>query len=305
MALIANVNGKPVYSDKRMASINNNRITFSDGSWCNVKTGEVHNTGPGFINIGGSDSGSNAETTTEGPKRFTASSLELRTIDADVTVEVSDDHEIEYTITGPSDKLKSIQATVRAGALIIEGDGNKGNNGSINISTGRNSFSISSIGGMIIGGGVSIGGGGGSSDTKVLVKVPKGTPVNSNRVVGKVTIGDIEANLIANVQAGDIKAGRIKNAQLGIQGSGNITIKEVDGTVMAQVQGSGNIEIKNGLMTALVATVQGSGDITIGGVAQQAALTVMGSGDIRVERVLGQPTQSTMGSGKIRVRHIG
>lgn len=41
--LVATINGKKVYSDKNVSSVRNTKISFSDGSWCDVLTGEVVN----------------------------------------------------------------------------------------------------------------------------------------------------------------------------------------------------------------------------------------------------------------------
>lgn len=308
MALVASVNGTSVYSDKAISSIKNDRITFSDGSWCDVKTGKVHNVGPGFIDIGDSGSDSSAEKITKGPERVSASALELRQVTADVTVEVYDGREIEYSITGPSDKVNAINATIRGGTLVIEGKAdNSSSGGMIMIGNGiRSRFgnvSIASVGRgntVIISSSAS-----GQSDVKVTTKVPKGTAVTSNRVVGNVVIGDIDAAFTATVQAGDIKVGRITDANLQIQGSGDITIKAVNGSVVAMIQGSGDIDIKNGSIQSLNATVQGSGDISVDGDVQTANLTVMGSGDIRVDHVVQPPMKNVMGSGKIKVRRVG
>lgn len=320
MALIATINGKPVYSDKQLAAVVNTRITFTDGSWCDVSTGQVHSFGSGFINIGGSDTGSDAENISEGPKRVSASALEVRGIVADVQVDTHRDSGIEYTITGPADLVKTIRADVQGKTLVIEGDssGSSSSGGRTFIQTGRNRTVVSG-GDIVIGGGsvmrnvfgrgsvttVVSGNGGGENPVKVTVKVPQGAPINANRVLGNVVIGDTDGPLTASVQGDNVYAGRVTSAQLTVQGSGDVRIKEVKGTVMAQVQGSGDIEIERGSMPSLTATVQGSGDINVGGSATTANLTVMGSGDIRVAHVQERPMESVMGSGDIRVRRVG
>ena len=318
MVLIANVNGKPVYSDKQMAAVVNTRVTFTDGSWCDVSTGEVHNVGSGYINIGGTDTGSDAKKVTEGPKRVSASALEVRGIVADVQVDTHRNSGIEYTITGPADQVKAIRANVRGNMLVIEGDGSGTSSGRTVIQTGRGRTVVSG-GNVVIGGGsvmsnvfgrgnvttVVTGNIGGENAVKVTVKVPQGTPVNANRVLGNVVIGDTNGPLTASVQGDNVYAGRVTSAQLTVQGSGDVRIVEVNGTVMAQAQGSGDIEIERGSMPSLTAIVQGSGDINVGGSATSASLTVMGSGGIRVAHVQQRPMESVMGSGGIRVRRIG
>lgn len=61
--LIANINGKKVYSDKIVDSIVNARITFTDGSWCDAVIGQIVNKGPGYINIDSPEESANEKPT--------------------------------------------------------------------------------------------------------------------------------------------------------------------------------------------------------------------------------------------------
>lgn len=49
---VIRLNGIPVYSDKSIQSIDGTRVTFSDGSWCDVATGEVVNKGSRYMGSG-------------------------------------------------------------------------------------------------------------------------------------------------------------------------------------------------------------------------------------------------------------
>jgi len=49
MKEVAKINGVAVYSDKTLQATINNEIHFTDGSWCNVSTGEIVNNGDGKI----------------------------------------------------------------------------------------------------------------------------------------------------------------------------------------------------------------------------------------------------------------
>lgn len=323
MALVTTINGKRVHSDKQMQSVIDTRVTFTDGSWCDVSSGAVHNVGSGYVNIGGSDSGSDAEKITVGPTRVAASALELNQINADVQVDVHDASDMEYTITGPADLVNTIRANVRGGdTLVIESDDpGSSHSGSTIIQSGSGRTVISGLrgGGVVIGGSsvmsnvfgrgnmttVIMGDGNDESEVKITVKVPRTTPIKSNHVSGNVVIDDTDGLLVASVQANMVRAGRVSAAQLSVQGSGDIYVKEVNGSAVAQVQGSGDIEIESGNMPSLSATIQGSGDIEIGGSATTANLTVQGSGDINVAHVQQRPMESVMGSGDINVRRVG
>lgn len=305
MALIANVNGNPVYSDKLMTAIVNTRVTFTDGSWCDVSTGEVQNVGSGYINIGGTDTGSDAKKVTEGPKRVFASALEVHGIVADIQVDTHCNSGIEYTITGPADQVKAIRSNVRGNTLVIEGDSPGSSSSSVTVVGGGGGIVMSNVFGRGNVTTVVTGSGGGENAVKVTVRVPRGASVNANHVLGNVVIGDTDGPLTASVQGNNVYAGRVTSARLTVQGSGDVHINEVNGTVMAQAQGSGDIEINRGSMPSLTATIQGSGNIKVGGSATTASLTIMGSGDIRVAHVLQRPMESVMGSGNIRVRRVG
>jgi hypothetical protein len=316
MALVATINGVQVHSDKQVTSIINTRVEFTDGSWCDVATGQVVNRGRGEINLGNAVSGSSGETVTEGPKQYQASGLELDQLTADVTVETHRGTDMEVTITGPEDEVKAIRANMRGHTLVIGGGTESGQGGMTIVSRGGRTHIRSGrgivVGGSSIMGGVFTGnmtvisgGSSGESPTKVTVKVPVGTPISVSGGVGNTHIGDVNGPLTVHVSAsGDVVAGRMTDVNLHVQGSGDIRVAEVNGSAVAQVQGSGDITIEGGNISTLSASVMGSGDVTVDGLAQRASLSVMGSGDIRVAHVLERPSKSVMGSGDIRVRRV-
>jgi hypothetical protein len=119
MRRVAVINGKPVYSDKQVADIVNTRINFTDGSWCDVGTGEVVNRGPGSIVVGDLDG--EVDEAITGPERFTARSLELRNLDADVRVEVHSSNTLDVLFEGFESGVAAIRSFVDSDTLIIEG----------------------------------------------------------------------------------------------------------------------------------------------------------------------------------------
>ena len=79
--VVANVSGVKVHSNKRVSSVVNSVIYFSDGSWCDVSLGQVVNNGPGYINIGQAGAGGKAEMTERGPEKFPgANALDIRNL---------------------------------------------------------------------------------------------------------------------------------------------------------------------------------------------------------------------------------
>lgn len=307
---VATINGVKVYSDKQMSSIVNSRITFSDGSYADVSTGEVVNKGHGYVSIGAPAS-SGGEQVTVGPKTFTGVlSLDVRDVVAGVDVQLSKDRSTTVTITGPKSDVDNIEVREQSSTLLIAGKNASGR--------GRSGITISTGGSAFVGGGVFIGGsisgrrGSGGivvmssddseSSTKVLVKVPKGTTVTVAGIQGLATIGDTEGTLYASVLGGsDINAGKVRGATLSIQGGGDITVAEVSEALSMNIQGSGDIRVRKGNVTSLSVNVMGSGDARFGGSATDATLSVMGSGDINVNHVENRPMKNSMGSGDITV----
>lgn len=311
MTLVATVNGKPVYSDKRTSGIVNSRIFFKDGSWCDVATGDVHNVGSGYIRIGGSDASSgNSEIITKPAVIVRASALDLDIRGATVTIEPHDRADIEYTLSGTEDALKALKVQTVGNMLFIEETKQSGGNSVVNADViGRNVFvgngvSINSFGrgGMtIINGSVSDGG----SKTNITIKAPRGASITARQTTGLTKIGAIGGSLTASINgSGDIIAQEVTSAQLNIQGSGDIEIGVVNGNATATIQGSGDIKIRDGEIPSLWATVQGSGDIVIGGTVANAILTVHGSGDIRVKQATGEVSKNVHGSGNIKVSRV-
>ncbi len=318
MAIAATINGVKVFSDKRVRQIVNTRVEFTDGSWCDVSTGQVVNRGRGEISIGSHPSNTPSETITKGPLRFQASILDLRQLTADASVEPHDGNDMEVTITGPENEVEAIRTGLQGQRLVVEGGSGSGSGGSSISVTTRGSKTVISGRGVNIRSSSIIGGmfgdvasvfsssSGDDGDTKVTVKVPRGTPVSVSGGAGNTHIGNTHGPLTAHVTAsGDIEAGSMAKVELHVQGSGDIRVAEVNGPAVVQIMGSGDVTIDGGSISSLTASVMGSGDVTIEGVAQEASLSVMGSGDIRVAHVIKTPSKNVMGSGDIRVRKVG
>lgn len=309
---IATINGKPIYSNKRVASIVNNRVTFTDGSWCDVRTGAVVNNGPGYINIGAPPAGDTQDKIT---KTFANNSrnVDLSDLNADVDVQVHEGLGMEVTIVGPAAKVEAIRLTEEDDTLFISGDTQDSSGSGVTIFSGggRNVTRIGHISsGVVIGGAsISIGGmqfvtdgSGSESDTKITVKVQRGASVSLSGINGHTKVGDTHGALQVNAHGGnDVEAGRVGDANLNLQGSGNISVEEVTDALNINLQGSGDINVANGSVSTLVINLQGSGDAKFYGRARSALLTLQGSGDIRVSNVENRPTRRIMGTGSIRV----
>ncbi len=317
MAKSVTVNGKKIYSDKNVKSIFGTRITYTDGSWCDVETGEVVNNGQGFISIGTPAGKEDKKETIE--KSFKANALTISTLSASVDIQVNSDSdsEIKVKVEGPASIVKDIDISENKNMLYVKGKGGRESD-AINIVSGSSSINIGrstsrgvymstgnitiSDGCCIAGNIISIGRSRAENETRITISVPKRTSIDVSDISGQVNIGNTEGKLRASVRGGNkINAGQMKDTVLSLQGGGDIRVQEVNGDLTTQLAGSGDIRIKQGNVTTLNATVTGSGDIKFGGKAENAILAVTGSGDIQVAYVKNHPITNIVGSGNIDV----
>lgn len=321
MRLVTNVNGKDIYSTKEISSVQGTRITFQDGSWCDVKTGEVENKGTGYIKIGSSpEAKDEVETKT---KSFSAKNLQVNGLSGNLTVEVGGS-EIKVKVVAPKSMINNINVVHSGDTVIIE-DKNSSRGGmtisntiiggshqtvvsgrvrNTTVISGSGNISITGNGICISGGPVIISGEKSSNEVRVNVTVPKGTNVSLANVYGNTEIGDIDGDLQINAKGGDrIHAGRVKNATLNVKGSANITVDSVNGDfVNITCAGSADIGIKGGKTTNLMMGVSGSADVKFGGETHNANLVASGSADIVVNKVTNTPLISESGCADIRIK---
>lgn len=303
---VATINGKTVYSDKNVQSIVGTRISFTDGSWCDVSTGQVSNLGGGYINIGTPGVSGKKD---RKEQIYPVMPVSIRGLNANVSVNVADVKKITVTTEGNTEDLKRISISPSSGTLTIEDNSSKGARGGIVLGNvviggGRFSSSVISSGSSITisGGRTTIISGHGDVSTQMTITLPLSTKVSVSGICGFTEIGDTLGDIEINANTGgDYQVGKIHNAFLNIQGSGDINVSEVNGNLNASVQGSGDIDVRRGNVPMLTANIQGSGDIYFGGNAENANLNVMGSGDIEVEFVKNRPTTNIMGTGDIEV----
>jgi len=290
---VAKINGQDVYSDKQVASIVNTKITFTDGSWCDVATGQVVNNGPGSINIG--VPGEDGEKTTFGPESYSASRLSvLNLVATDLDVQPHSGSRIEVTITGPKSAVDKIKVTHKGNTVKIEGP-------SAEIGGSRSGISIV---GNVVATNISIGGSSTQSPTKVTVKVPVGTPLNLSYIQGYTTIGDTKGPLNLSQQgSGDVEVGSVTDTNINAQGSCDIDINALNGNLTVSQQGSGDTNVRSGKINLLTIQKMGSGDFEFHGRATNGQITTMGSGDVYIAHIENKPSTSKMGSGKLRVKN--
>ncbi|MDD2785812.1 MAG: DUF2807 domain-containing protein [Patescibacteria group bacterium] len=308
MKKVANVNGTNVYSDKPGSiSINGSRITFADGSSCDVRTKAVDNRGRGSIRVGeGDGSEAGEERVTKGPMRFSTTDLRFSNLAANIVVEVCQSG-MDVTMSGPKGALEAIIAKADGSTLFIEGGSASVSSVSIRGSRGSSSVSVSGsvVGSLTIASGnVTVVSGSVSADNlaTIMVKVPRGTGLTLDDTYGSATIGDVDGSLNVSTKCGGkINCGRMRGATIEIFGDTDVHISEINGPLKAQIMGSGDIRVMSGTVTTLNVQVMGTGDFRFGGVADTAMLSVLGSGDINVFRVKAKVIKQCLGSGDIKI----
>lgn len=300
---VATINGKDVYSDKRMTGVVNTKVTFGDGSWCDVATGEVVNKGAGYINIGAPAATGDTEKMTYGPETFSAQTLDISNVNADVEVSVIDGDQMTVTIEGPKSEVNGIDVNQSGSILAIQGKGGKsGIRGANVVISGNSSISIGG-GNISIGrGGVNISTGDGENETKVLVGVPKGSAVDVSEVNGGVTIGDTEGPLNVSASTSNtVSAGKVTNTMLNASSGAGISVDEVTGNLVASASSGAEITVANGNAPNLTAKVSSGAEIDFLGRATNAQLNASSGGEIDVKYVENKPQQKASSGGNINV----
>ena len=313
MREVANVNGVSVLSDKPgSVSIRDTVVSFIDGSFVNVATGEVVNKGPGTLSMG-SSSGSAGEEATRKERFFVGlpSELSLEKLNANVQVTTTQENEISVVLKGPQRMLDDIEIRQDGNAIVICGQ--SGDNGTTIVmgnvvSVGRGSVTRinRSFGSVFISGNedvVVIKGGKKGSEVSIEVQIPEQTNVAIEYVNGRVSLADITGNLRIGISGvGEVRGGRVLNARVKISGAGSLSLREVMGEYLrVRVSGSGSVDVPDGHVEEIECSVSGSGNVSFGGRAENGDLDVSGVGNISVSHVVNRPSRNVSGVGSIHV----
>lgn len=315
MKIIATINGISVYSDKQLTGISGTRISFADGSSCDIGTKSVDDRGPGSIQIGEDGTQKAQENATNGPTRFSTTSLQLSGLTARLVVEPWDRSDMELTVSGPKDELESIVAKPQGSVLSIEGRTTRGRSRGVHVDdirietrcgSSRVCIEGSTVGGInISGGSVIISGGANRSSANVVtvsVKVPRGAGISLDGLNGNAEIGDVDGALDVRTNGlNEVRTGRMRTATISASGNSSVRITEVNGQLSAQTSGLGCVKVKAGAVSALNVQASGSSQFCFDGAADTAILSVSGMGKIDVAKVKAKPIKRRSGMGEINV----
>ena len=133
----------------------------------------------------------------------------------------------------------------------------------------------------------------------VTLRLPAGTPVTLEGVIGEARIGDIAAPLEMEVSLLDAKVGDVSEATLKLYGRGDIALGKVEGRLSILSTGSSDLTI--GDVGEAEIEKLGSGDIVLGTIARGLRYDSAGSGDTSAAAVNGPVEVLINGSGGLRL----
>ena len=133
----------------------------------------------------------------------------------------------------------------------------------------------------------------------VTLRLPAGTPVTLEGVIGEARIGDIAAPLEMEVSLLDAEIGDVSEATIKLHGRGDITLGKVAERLSILSTGSSDLTI--GDVGEAEIEKLGSGDIVLGVIAGGLRYNSAGSGDTRAAGVNGPVEVLINGSGGLRL----
>ena len=291
------INGKTVYSDKALLSIQGGLVTFKDGSWCNVSTGEVVDKGEGYIDI------DNSSEKKSQPKKLKKSfsgisNLEIKDIPGDINIDVWNQSEVEVDAEIEAGELdfdeengtlfiSASGAQSRGSQLItIQGNGvaiSDSHLSSVNIlQTDDAEITRISVGGanisnvsgnIVVGNNVRITNGSGSR-IKLTIKVPKGIDIKAEDFFANLTIGNTEGKLTISAEnSAKVQVGKVKEVILGAEDNAEIKVSEAQNTANISAQDRGRITIESGTLQNLLISTEDQSRVNFMGTAGNSILS--------------------------------
>lgn len=306
---IAVINETEIWSDKEGGiSIENDEVTFEDGSSCNTKKGKIINAGKGSIELRSTETSETRSEVVIGPKTFAASELLITNINADIEIEPHENKTIEVTISGTQAECDTIGLSEVAGQLHIDYQEapvrifgqrkpeQKGT-GKMSFMDSLKKFLKTPISIKIVSVNTIV-----DSKPAIKIKVPKGTSISVKNTDGELIIGDTEGSLELNINNSDgANLGKIKNASLISSGDGNIDVSRVDGTLTALLNGYGDITVEEGAVSNLKVETNDAGHFEFGGTSQNGDLSCNSGGNITVEKINGTLVAQLEGCGNMTI----
>ncbi|MDJ0942890.1 MAG: DUF2807 domain-containing protein [Kiloniellales bacterium] len=210
-----------------------------------------------------------------GPKRFEAETLHLVDVIGSIEVAIGREPKVEVLIEGEARLLDDISLRKDGKALIIRRKKDWLDFPERQLYPWRDIY------------------------PNITLRVPAGTAVVLERVIGEARIGDIAAPLKLDVSLLDAEVGNVSEADLKLHGRGNINLGKVSGRLSVLASGSSDLTV--GDVGEAEIDKSGSGDISLGAVAGGLRHDTAGSGDTRAAAVNGPVEVLINGSGGLQI----
>ncbi len=213
-----------------------------------------------------------------GPKTYEAGALRVEGLVGTLEVGVAEGGPIEVVLEGPEDKLDDLRVRVAGDTLLI-----------------RREEQEEPLSGWLVLKLFRLR----EEYPTVTVRVPVGTPLEIDGMIGRVTAADLDAPLTIDGGSLDAAIGDVTEAGINLSGAGGISLGQVARRLAAEISGSGDLAAETAGSAEI--HVSGSGDVELGPVAGGLSYALSGSGDAEVAAVDGPVTVAITGSGNVHV----
>lgn len=135
------------------------------------------------------------------------------------------------------------------------------------------------------------------------IEMPASMPLSLSLEGGKADVGDRDSNdTKINLNGfGDIRVTSLKDIESNIDGSGEITLNQIQGNATIAIRGDGKYSVKKGTIGRLKASIQGTGLVDITADVHDAELSSEGAGTINLATLSGNLSQAINGAGSITI----
>lgn len=239
----------------------------------------------------------NADSQTIGPAKVKG--LVIDGLRGSIVVDVTSGDEVELVVDGDNDVLDQLETTIDGDALRIRVPSSDAN---IAVVDNQGNISVVTSGGGHAE--VQIGDKTYTSNSKPIelamrAKVPVGTMVHLEGLVGHTEIGDTEADVFLNCANCKASLGTIAALDLNISGSGEVAVDRIDRALVTEISGGGRVDIADGGVENASVNIVGSGEVDFAGHAVDASVSIVGSGNVRIRDVDNPIQSSIIGSGDV------
>ncbi len=320
LPLVASHGGMGCYSNKKLKTIEEDTVKFTDGSTATFSNQNVSNRGAGEIRFCGE---------LEAPQNIDPTKTSYaRQFDDIKSLKISNSYKCLISVVPSKDKITRVTASGTAEFISLIETETEQSKLTVKVKSPKfGGSSFEKVGNLTVEAGfeqgekleIGIAGSGSVSNrinfiTSILSIAGSGAiqTADSDYVVAKIAgSGDIKfgsakySSTLKIAGSGDISADSLgaDRASINIAGSGDVKCNSAADVTIA-ISGSGDISVKD-IQKAINATVTGSGDVACGGNVEKLTLKITGSGDFDAKNLCADTADINMnGSGDATIGRI-